>query len=569
MSKRSFSRATFLTPFLALLALLVVACGGTTAPPTTNEQIAPPAKQVLRYPIGATDFGTLDPALATLNTDIFTIQLIFGGMVEAKSDGIAIDTMAASHSVSADGLTYTFKLKPNLKFSDGTPLTAQDIIWSIDRSLAPATKSPLSGDMEPVKDSDKMIAGKIKTLIGDSLIAKDDQTVVIVLSHPAAYFIQTFTSTNAFTINKKLVEKYGNQWTDHLQEGAGSGPFMVQNYDHNKGLTLVPNPYYYGPKPKLQKIEMLRSGPPDTAYKTYMAGQLDLITSVPTINLENARTRKDFKSVPELYIRYVDMNYQSKPFDNIKIRQAFALAVNKDLISQNVMHGAVKPTNHLMPEGMTVYNPKLTGPEGVASTKGDAAKAKQLLQEGMKEEGYASVSQLPRISFTYYSNDTDVANTAAVLVQQWQTVLGVTVHAQAVSIDILVQQMTDTTGHDGPLQLWIIGFGNYPDPYGWISDNFGKDGSFNNHNYGQNQSKTAAAQQAVQEELRQADMNLNPQERIQQYSDAEQKIVNDAGWIPLFQRQVQMLISPKLKNFPLSPVNLIEPDAWSNIYFVQ
>ncbi|QBD76988.1 peptide ABC transporter substrate-binding protein [Ktedonosporobacter rubrisoli] len=381
---------------LCLFALLLVGCGATSpGPNNSNLTPAPADKQVLRYPIGAADFGTLDPARAMLDIDNFTIQMIFTGLVELKSDGTLIDQMAASHQISADGLTYTFKLKPNLKFSDGSPITAEDIAYSINRVLSPETKSPTSSLLEPIKDSDKILAGKIPTLIGDSLLVKDLQTISIALSSPAAYFLQALSGPEAFTVNKRLIEKYGSKWTDHLAEGAGSGPFQAQAYDHNTGLTLVPNPNYSGPQSKLQKIEMLRSGDVDTTYKTYQTGQLDY-TTVPTIQLASAKQRKDFHQVPILQMTAITMNFLAKPFNNVKIRQAFALAVNKDLLAENVMHGATAPTNHILPLGMPGYNKAFTGVAGVSSTRGDASKAKQLLQEGMQEEGYASVNQLPR-----------------------------------------------------------------------------------------------------------------------------------------------------------------------------
>ncbi|QBD76983.1 peptide ABC transporter substrate-binding protein [Ktedonosporobacter rubrisoli] len=572
MSEHIRVRKVLLSSILCLLTLLIVACGGPT-PQANNadQEPAPASQQVFRFPIGPEDFQVLDPALSSMIVDNQAISIIFTGLITLDRNLNIIDQMAQSHSISSDGITYTFKLKPNLKFSDGTPLKAQDIAYSINRALSPAIKSPTATFLDVLKDWDKMITGKIPTLIGDSLIVKDENTLVFVLAHPASYFLQTLAgSTIALPVNKKLIDKYGSKWTEHLAEGGGSGPFKVAQYDHNKGLTLVPNTNYYGPIPKLQKLEMLRSGDTDTTYKGYQTGQLDYAT-VPLTHLSEVKNRKDFQHSPELLLDYVEMNYLAKPFDNIKIRQAFALAVNKDLIAEKVMRGSVTPTNHLMPEGMPGLNKDLSGPAGVKSTKGDPAKAKQLLQEGMQEEGYASVSQLPPLIFTYSTGSTDIANIVAVLVQQWQTVLGVTVKSSVVSGEALSQQWMSTIGNSGPLQIWLMGMGNYPDPQGWVTFNFGKGASFNFANYGQNKSKNAAAQQAVQEELQKADINLNPQERTQQYNDAEQKIVNDVGWLTLFQGQFQLLINPKLRNYPVTPLGFggFEPDAWGNIYMAK
>src|ERR1044071_6131645 len=186
MSQRKFSRAILVSSFLCVVALLVAACGGnpSTSPNTNALTPAPPDKQVLHYPIGSNDFGSLDPALFAASTDIFAVETIFTGLVEIKSDGSIVDVMAASHQVSSDGLSYTFVLKPNVTFSDGTPLTAQDVAYSVNRALLPDTKAPLASFLSAIKDFDQIYAGKVKTLIGDSIVVQDDHTLVIKLAKP-------------------------------------------------------------------------------------------------------------------------------------------------------------------------------------------------------------------------------------------------------------------------------------------------------------------------------------------------------------------------------------------------
>jgi ABC-type oligopeptide transport system substrate-binding subunit len=548
--------------------MFVAACGGTTPAPAGKLVPASPDHQVLRYPIGATDFGSLDPALVATSTDIFAVQTIFTGLVGLKGDGTVMDQMATSHEMSADGLSYTFHLKPNLTFSDGTPLTTQDIAYSINRTLQPATKSPLASFLSAMKDFDKITTGKTNSLIGNSILVPDAHTLTIVLKRPTPSFLTNFAFPITFPVNKKLIEKYGTNWTNHLGEGAGDGPFQVESYQHNKGLVVVPNPKYYGVKPRLQKLELQRSGEPDTTYAAYQANQIDL-APVPGNQVESAKKRKDFKQAPSLQITYLTMNYLAKPFNNIKIRQAFALALDKDVLAQRVLHDTVLPTNHLMPDGMPGFNKALAGPAGVSSTQGDMAKAKQLLQEGMQEEGYSSISQIPSITLSYFMLDSDTANLMSVLAQRWQTVLGITVHTSVMEVNTLIQQMTDSTGHSGPLQMWFLSYGGTADPEQWLSIIFGKGATFNNMNYGQNNSSNATEQQAVQAELATADSNLNPQQRTQQYNDAEVKLVNDVGWIPLFQVEQNFVVNQKLQNYPIYPINIIPPDEWGNIYFVQ
>ncbi len=557
----------FLPILFATIMLITAACGGSPAPASgTSTQAAPAAKQNLRIPIGATDFSTLDPALVQSATDAQTIQTIFTGLVSLNDKVQVVDQLAQSHQISSDGLTYTFTLRPNLKFSDGTPLTSKDIAYSINRTLLPATKSQVAYYLNLIKDYDKIIAGKISTIIGDSLLTPDDSTLKIIISKPAAYFLNALTYPVTYPVEEKLITQYGTNWTDHLNLGGGDGPFKVVSYSHSTGVTEVPNPNYYGAPTKLQKLQFLQSGDSATTLKAYLNGQFDQSLVIPPADLPTDRTRKDFISAPLLVIRYITMNYLTKPFDNIHIRQAFALATNKDVLATDVLKGAVVPTNHLVPQGMPGYNTSLKGISGTG-TSGSSTLAKQLLQQGLQEE---HMTTLPPITYTYYTDSASVVAVSQALVQMWQTNLGVTVKTQPILFDKLLDLTNASINNPKGLQMWILGWqADYPDPQDWLSTFFAKGGADNLINYGQNNNSYAAEQLAVQQELNQADVDLNNTTRLQSYADAEQKIVNDVGWIPLYQSAENYLQNPKIANYAKSyadPQGTIEPMDWANIY---
>src|ERR1700694_5613515 len=230
-----------------LLTLLLVAGTGRINQTGVTKVKAPASQQVFRYPIGAYDFGSLDPALVQAGSDTQAVEAMFTGLVQVNDKGQVIDQLAASHSVSSDGLTYTFTLRPNLKFSDGTPLTSADVAYSINRAVLPATNSAVSYYLNLLKDFDKVQAGKIPTLIGDALLTPDANTIKIVISKPAAYFLQALSYPTSWVVEKSLIDKYGTRWTDHLDQGGGDGPFMVQSYSHTKGVTEGPHANSYGP----------------------------------------------------------------------------------------------------------------------------------------------------------------------------------------------------------------------------------------------------------------------------------------------------------------------------------
>ena len=556
-----------LPALLVFLPVLFAACGSTasTGDSGTNRPAASADKQVFRYPIGNSDFITLDPGLAQYTNSAYAIKALFSGLVGLDDKGGVVDLLAASHTVSQDGLTYTFTLRDNLKFSDGTPLTSEDVVYSINRTIDPNTKSEVAFYLDLVKGYDDFQAGKVKTLIGSSLLAPDSKTVKIVLSRPAGYFLSALTYPSSFTVNKRLIDKYGDQWTDHMQEGGTVGPFKVESYSHTTGLTAVPDPNYFGAKPKLQKLQFLQSGDADVAYKAYLANQFDY-AAVPPINLADAKTRSDFHTVPELNTWYLALNYLTKPFDNIKIRQAFALAINKDLLNQSVNRGAHKPTNNIIPPGAPGYNPDIKGVDGTTGTAGNQEMAKQLFAEGLKEAGYANASALPPITFT--NRNQKLANDiASVLVSQWKNVLGVTVKIDVLEIAKFNDQLIAAKDNPNGIQMWFAGWGqDYPDAQDWLSVFFEKGISNNQFNYGQNNSATAAQQQAVQQQLLEADASSDQNARLAKYKEAEQQIVKDVGWIPLYHRNINRLINTKVVNYNLNGYDNLSPDAWAKVY---
>jgi ABC-type oligopeptide transport system substrate-binding subunit len=475
------------------------------------------------------------------------------------------DQLAASHTLSSDGLTYSFTLRSGLKFSDGTPITAQDVAYSINRTLDPATKSPVAYYLSLLKDYAKVTKGTLPTAIGDSLIVKDDTHLDIVISKPAAYFLQALTYPTSYVVNKKLIDKYGTKWTDHLDEGAGDGPFKASSYSHTKGLEVVANSNYYGPQPKLQKIQFNFSGDIDTTYKAYLSNQYDYDV-IPAADLADSTSRPDYHVTPALIIRYLTMNYLAKPFDDLNVRKAFALAIDKDLLVQSVTKGAHLATNHYVPQGMYGYDKDLKGVDGTTSTKANVTLAKQLLAQS----SYGSAAKLPPITFTYYTGSSTIKNLTTALVQQWKEALGVDVKTNAVEFSKLTSLGNQTNNNAGPLSIWITGWqADYPDPQDWLSIFFTKGADYNNQNYGQNSTANATAQQAVQDQLLRADVKNDPAARLQLYNDAEQKIANDATWIPLFQQRTHSLINVKLHGYADNALGITAPDDWANIYFTN
>ncbi len=559
-----------LPPILCLLSLLLLtACnifGG-------QKQLvkAPADKQVYTVPqVGISDFDTLDPALAHDSASISAIQMIFTGLVQVDDHLQLHSQLAQRWELGSDGVTWTFHLKPGLKFSDGTPLQAADVAYSIDRALQPATQSTVAPlYLSLIKDADQLLAGRITTLINDSIQTPDPQTVVITTRKKAAYFPAMLTYPCSYVVEKSLITQYGSKFTDFLTGGGGAGPFKVAQYTHGIGINFVPNPNYYGPKPQLSRVIFPIYRSADEAYQAYLNNKVDM-TSIPTSTIDSSKKRDDFRQVPQLWINYYTMNFLTKPFDSVHIRQAFALAIDKNAIAKDIWKGTIIPTNHIVPAGMNGYNPNLTGPDGTQGLSGNPRRAQELLRQGLQDEGWTSTAQIPPITLTYASGISNFDQEVKAIIQMWQKVLNISVTPAPVDYNTLLDKVTAATNNRDGLQMWGLAWvGEYPDPQDWLSLQFANGVPNNNMNYGQNLGNTAAQQQLVQQQLATADATAQQDARMQSYQRAEQQLVNDVAWLPIGLVTEDFLRTPNIVGIVDNPQGTIPPDDWANIYRVQ
>lgn len=571
MQSRTHWMRGSLPAFLCAFVLLLTACGGASQQGASAATKAAPDQQIYISPIGGKDdVKTLDPALAYDIASINTVQLLFTGLVSLDDNLKVQDQLAASHQVAADGVTWTFKLKDGLEFSDGSPITSADVAYSIDRALQPSTKSGVASFyLGLIKDSDKLSAGKIKTIINDSLFTPDDKTLIIKASQKSGYFLDALAYVSSYVVPKKVLEQYGNNFVNHLTEGIGvSGPWTLTKHVHGVDLEFAPNLHYYGGKMQLKKLIIPFYPQGDTTYRAYEANQVDS-SGIPSPQLATAKglPDKQFHQTPQLWQYFYSMNMLIKPFDNTKIRQAFALAINKDVLAHNIYKDTVIATNHLVPSGMPGYNDNITGPQGVKATSGNAAMAKQLFQEGMKEEGY-TLATLPKITITYSSGgDTDARNAMSTVQQMWQTTLGLNVIINDEESSKYFDDVDNTAKNPKGLQMWLWDWiADYPDPEDWTTLLYNQNADKNDMNYGQNKSLDNSEQQDVQKMLVQADSNPDQPSRLLQYNQAEQKLINDVVAIPLYQETSTYVLKPCVSGVIDNAQQFTPPDDWAKIY---
>ncbi|HEY0756842.1 MAG TPA: peptide ABC transporter substrate-binding protein [Ktedonobacteraceae bacterium] len=565
---------------LAIFAIILAGCNSGGSTPNLNANPLPASRQQQIYRMGiiTNDIYSFDPAVASDKYSVDAVLLAFTGLLQLNDQSQVTPQLASSYEVSPDNLTYTFHLQQHLTFSDNTILNAYDAAYSIDRALSQGV-SQLNGVTATylglIKDSAQRMSGKKKTLIGDSINVIDANTLTLTISHPSPYFLKALTYPTSFVVEKSMIEKWGTKWTDHLSDNGGqggAGPFVVKSYDHAIGIQFAPNPNYYGPKPKLQEVDINFYKTTQASYAAYASGQLEMSNIPPEYDAQVEARGKEFHQFNQLSIDYIAMNYLYKPFDNIEIRQAFEIAINKDALSKALYGGLNPPICHIIPQGTPGYNPRLTCPLGV-STKGDPTRAAALFQQGLQEENL-TVKTFPQIKITYESNSPLLEDEITALRQDWQQVLGVTVTVQVLSFNALLQMLPATSCNqtnlskcqNKGLQMWAFSWGaDYPDPQDWTSLQFGKGAPNNIGNYGQNLCSCASEQQTIQQEMATADSDFG-NDRLALYQDAEQKLVNDVAWIPMFQRVGTYALKPYVTGIIDNPSAETPPNDWSKVY---
>jgi oligopeptide transport system substrate-binding protein len=520
-------------PHLAAVVLLLmastvaIACDRGGGSSSSNRDQATGQAGELRIP--GTDPLTLDPAIVTDFDSAVYIVEIFGGLVSLDRDLKIVPDIAREWTVSDDGKTYTFKLRDDVLFQgSGRKVTAADFKYSIERAADPATNSPVAdtylGDIVGVED---MITGKAKEVTGVKVV--DDSTLQIAITEPLPYFLAKLTYPTAFVVDKEQVAKDPKNWS---RKPNGTGPFVLQEWKVGERIVLVPNDRYYGnPKPKLSKVTYVLAG--GSVLTQYEGGELDIAT-VGVNDIERIRDRSDslnreFVEKSDLSIYYIAFNTAMPPFDDPKVRQAFALALDKDRVAKVIAKDLLTPATTILPPGMPGYSKDQKG------LGFDAQRAKQLLAESK----YGT--RLPRVVMTLPGTGTNLDPFTEALLEMWKQTLGIEVEVEQVESATFVQ---DVTQHK--YQMWEFGWSaDYPDPQNFTEIHFFSKSQQNDTQYNNPQ---------VDRLLLRARTEKDSETRYKTYREAEALILQDAPWIPLFHSTSAVLVKPYVKGWQPTPM---------------
>ena len=486
------------------------------------------------------DPPTLDPHLVTDTTSAGLVVEMFSGLVSLNSDLEIVPDLAESWDVSEGGTQYTFNLRDDIKFSDGSSVSAKDFIYSFNRAANPETESPVAelylGDIVGAQD---VIDGIAPEISGIKLI--DDKTLQINIDSPKAYFLAKLTYPTAYVLKESNVSSSEN-WTD---SPVGTGSFQLERYDLGQILILKRNEYYWGDLAKLDRVEFnLAGGVPMAMYEN---GEID-ITGVGLADLERVQNpsdplNNDLVMVPPSFtINYIGFNVSMPPFDDPNFRKALNYAVDKQLIASSVYSDLVRPAYGILPPNFPGFSSDIKGLDY------DPDKALKFLEQSK----YADPESRPPIVVTIPGTGGSPSLDMEVVADMWDRILGVQIEIQQVEWATYLQDL-----HRERLQVWG-GSGwqaDYPDPQDFIDILFHSKSKGNHGMYGNAD---------VDKLLEEARTDQDPLSRFSKYNKAEQMIIDDAPWLPMwFDQEGMALINSRVKGFEFTP--LIVPKL-KNVY---
>jgi ABC-type transport system substrate-binding protein len=475
---------------------------------------------------------TLDPACASDAGSAEYIVEVFSGLVGFDPDLNVVPDVAESFEASPDGTVYTFHLRSNVLFHDASRrVTAGDFKFSIERALNPDTLSTVGEVyLNDIVGADAYADGDADEVSGLKVI--DDNTLEITINEPSAFFLYKLTYPTSYVVDQREVREAtcfeGAEWTLNPN---GTGPFKLDEWELGQKITLVSNDgYYLEPKPSLAKVTYLLSG--GSALTMYENDEIDLtgvgVNDIERISDPNEALNAEFHQFDSLDVFYIGFNTEEPPFDDVKVRQALAMAIDKDLIANEILAGLVSPANGILPPGMKGYDAGLDG------LPYDPDAAADLLEEA------GGPGILEDVVILATGRGASPSDSLEAIVAMWQDNLGVTITIEQQDSGLFFQSVQEHEYQIASLG-WIA---DYPDPQNFLDLKLHSQSPINDQQY---------SNPEVDALLDRARTELDEATRLDLYQEAERLIVQDAPWIPLTHSKPGILIKPYVKGYETPP----------------
>lgn len=421
-----------------LMCLSLVACGGssssggnisdlaaaTTEAPASTTPAADVAQE-MTFVLSDEPDG-IDPTVTNNSFAMYVLCNCFEGLVTYDPSGSIVPGCAESWDISEDGTVYTFHLRDGLKWSDGTPLTANDFVYSIQRVLTPSTTAQYySMIADYIKGAKEFYEG---TATAEELGAKalDDQTLEITLIQPTSFFIDVVSMWCYFPVQEATVSANGDRWTASADTYISNGPFKMEQINLGEGYVLVKNENYWdADNVTLEKLTFRFILDSATALTAYESGDVDGIRSIPSADYARlVASNAGVNVVPNYGTVYYNINCSKAPYDDPLVRKALNLAIDRKTIIENVVQIDAEPAYSFLAPGYGVDGKDITADRGTfgLSETADVEAA----QAALAEAGYPNGEGFPTLQLSYYSNDT-VKKVVEAMAEMFKTNLNINV----------------------------------------------------------------------------------------------------------------------------------------------
>ena len=491
---------------------------------TAAARWLPPASHAFRE--RGEDPLTLDPAFSSDDRSLGIVEQIFSGLVDLTYESGIVPDVAASWEVSRRGQRIVFHLRDDVYWSDGTPVTADDFAYSWRRVLDPATGSRNADLLYDIKGARAFNEGRVSAVDGLGVRALDDRTLTVELEAPTGYLLPLLSYGGLYPVPSHVVERAGSAWSEP-ENIVTNGPFQLESWQRGDSMRLVRNPRYHGRfGGNVQRVEMSTAilGDWRTSLRMYEADLLDII-SLDGSPEETDRVRQrlggDYITQPGVVARYMAFDVTRKPFDDMRVRLAFAHALDREVLADVTSAGYHQPASGgLVPPGMAGHSAGIALPH-------DPERGRQLLAEA----GYRGGRGFPLVELLAPAGG---RAQAPFLRDQARQHLGVEVQAQVLPWHEFVDRV-----RNGPPHLSLMGWApDYPDPDSYLRVAVQRHTAWRDEQYF-----------ALVERARRS---LNLTERMALYAQAELILVEQVPLLPLDYPRVHLLVKPWIRSNPRS-----------------
>jgi oligopeptide transport system substrate-binding protein len=481
------------------------------------------------------DVSTLDPQKAGDEFSEEVLRDLYEGLTTEGDGGRALPALAASWSVSDDGLTYTFRLRAEARWSNGNPVVAQDVLRGLRRALDPKTASPNAAVLRPIENAAEILAGATapETL---GVWAPDPRSLVIRLRHPTPYLPVLLARPVAYPVHGPTLTQYG----DHFAAPGrlvSNGPYRLEAVSPGTSILVSRNEHYWNrDRVAIEKVEFLPFPDSHAELNRYRAHDLDVTSTLPANQFEWARKTlaSELQFRPQLATVFVAFNLTSTPLQNAGIREALTLVLDREALTENVLRAGQVPAYSFVPPGMPDYTPASYAWRN-ASREARLKRARSLYTAS----GFSAANPL-RIRLMFSPNEA-LRNTALTSAAAWKEVLGVEVQLDEREFKTFLAMRSERSQWDAIVDGWGADFA---DPVSFL-DVLRSRGPNNDSGW---------ADAEFDRLLDVAEAEPTAAGRFRALQDAERRLLGSYAVAPIFHPVLRRLVSPSVGDATLSPM---------------